>query len=76
LNTAQGQVGGANITPTPEQKAAMCNPHNPNLKFVNTTESENFWQLNIHQHVTKRFHLIQVDPNILQIHNLGSLLGI
>ena len=25
---------------TPEQKAAMCDPNNPRLKFVNSTESE------------------------------------
>jgi hypothetical protein len=25
---------------TPEQKAAMCAPNNPRLKFVNSTESE------------------------------------
>jgi hypothetical protein len=24
---------------TPEQKAAFCNPNNPRLKFVNSTES-------------------------------------
>jgi hypothetical protein len=37
---AQGQ--GNNITSsllTPEQKAAMCDPNNPKLNFVNTTES-------------------------------------
>jgi hypothetical protein len=37
---AQGQ--GNNITPsslTPEQKAAICDPNNPKLNFVNTTES-------------------------------------
>jgi hypothetical protein len=35
---AQGQV---NITSlTPEQKAAICNPNNPKLKVVNTTESK------------------------------------
>ena len=33
-NNAQGQ---GNLTA--EQKAAMCNPSNPKLKFVNTTES-------------------------------------
>jgi hypothetical protein len=38
LNVAQGQAGG-NITLTPAQKAAMCNPNNLSLKFVNTTES-------------------------------------
>jgi hypothetical protein len=25
---------------TPEQKSAMCNPNNPKLNFVNSTESE------------------------------------
>jgi hypothetical protein len=40
---AQGQL--SNSTPsslslTPEQKAAMCNPNNPKLKFVNSTESK------------------------------------
>jgi hypothetical protein len=39
LNVAQGQTGGGNITLTPAQKAAMCDPNNPSLKFVNTTES-------------------------------------
>jgi hypothetical protein len=42
LNVAQGQAGGGgggNITLTPAQKAAMCDPNNPSLKFVNTTES-------------------------------------
>jgi hypothetical protein len=41
LNVAQGQAGGggSNITLTPAQKAAMCDPNNPSLKFVNTTES-------------------------------------
>jgi hypothetical protein len=38
---AQGQV--SNSTPsslTPQQKAAMCNPNNPKLNFVNSTESK------------------------------------
>jgi hypothetical protein len=40
---AQGQL--SNRTPslsslTPQQKAAMCNPNNPKLKFVNSTESK------------------------------------
>jgi hypothetical protein len=37
---AQGQ--GSNSTSsllTPQQKAAICNPNNPKLKFVNSTES-------------------------------------
>src|SRR5919197_2182225 len=33
---AQGQ---GNLTLTPQQKAAMCNPSNPKLKYVNGTES-------------------------------------
>jgi hypothetical protein len=42
LNVAQGQAGGGgggSTTLTPAQKAAMCDPNNPSLKFVNTTES-------------------------------------
>jgi hypothetical protein len=38
---AQGQAN--NITSsslTPEQKATMCNPNNPKLNFVNSTESK------------------------------------
>ena len=39
---AQGQ--GSNSTSssllTPQQKAALCNPNNPKLKFVNSTESK------------------------------------
>jgi hypothetical protein len=38
---AQGQI--SNSTPsslTPQQKAAMCDPNNPKLNFVNSTESE------------------------------------
>jgi hypothetical protein len=27
-------------TLTPQQKAALCNPNNPKLKFVNSTESK------------------------------------
>src|SRR5919202_5245356 len=41
VGIAQGQVN--NITSsslTPQQKAAMCNPNNPKLKFVNSTESK------------------------------------
>ena len=41
VGIAQGQVN--NITSssiTPQQKAAMCNPGNPKLKFVNSTESK------------------------------------
>jgi hypothetical protein len=35
---AQGQVSNTSLTP--QQKAAMCNPNNPKLKFVNSTESK------------------------------------
>jgi hypothetical protein len=38
---AQGQV--SNSTPSsliPQQKSAMCNPNNPKLNFVNSTESK------------------------------------
>ena len=37
LGIAQGQ---GNLTITPQQKAAICNPNNPKLNFVNTTESK------------------------------------
>jgi hypothetical protein len=39
FSVAQGQ---SNITSslTPQQKAAMCDPSNPKLNFVNSTESE------------------------------------
>jgi|SRR5919197_4280442 hypothetical protein len=38
FGVAQGQV---NITSlTPQQKAAICNPNNPKLNVVNTTESK------------------------------------
>ena len=37
IGTAQGQASRTLLTP--EQKAAMCNPDNPKLKFVNGTES-------------------------------------
>jgi hypothetical protein len=38
FSVAQGQ---SDITPslTPQQKAAMCDPNNPKLNFVNGTES-------------------------------------
>ena len=36
---AQGQ-GNITSSLTPEQKAAICNPNNPKLKVVNTTESK------------------------------------
>ena len=35
---AHGQVNVTSLTP--EQKAAICNPSNPKLKVVNTTESK------------------------------------
>jgi hypothetical protein len=44
VSVAYGQ--GSNSTSsslsplTPQQKAAMCNPNNPKLKFVNSTESK------------------------------------
>ena len=37
VDTAQGQVDSTSLTP--EQKAAMCDPNNPKLNFVNGTES-------------------------------------
>jgi len=39
LGIAQGQVNST-FSLTPQQKAAMCNPNNPKLNFVNSTESE------------------------------------
>ena len=39
LGVAQGQVNST-FSLTPQQKAAMCNPNNPKLNFVNSTESE------------------------------------
>ena len=36
---AQSQ-GNSTLSLTPQQKAAMCNPNNPKLNFVNTTESK------------------------------------
>ena len=36
---AQSQ-GNSTLSLTPQQKAAMCNPNNPKLNFVNSTESE------------------------------------
>ena len=35
----QGNLTTGNITLTPQQKAAICDPNNPKLKVVNTTES-------------------------------------
>ena len=37
---AQGNLTAGNVTVTPEQKAAMCDPNNQKLKIVNTTESK------------------------------------
>jgi hypothetical protein len=39
---AQGQVSDSTSSSslTPQQKAAICNPNNPKLNFVNSTESE------------------------------------
>ena len=42
-NSAIAQGQGSNMTSpslTPEQKAAMCDPSNPKLNFVNSTESK------------------------------------
>ena len=41
-NNAQGQgnLTKGNVTLTPQQVAAICNPNNPKLNFVNTTESK------------------------------------
>jgi choline-glycine betaine transporter len=41
-NNAQGQgnLTKGNVTLTPEQVASICNPDNPKLNFVNTTESK------------------------------------
>jgi hypothetical protein len=37
----QGSNSTSSLPPlTPQQKAAMCNPNNPKLKFVNSTESK------------------------------------
>jgi hypothetical protein len=39
---AQGQANTTigNLTITPREKAAICDPNNPKLNFVNTTESK------------------------------------
>src|ERR671932_2938798 len=37
FGTAQGQADSTSLTP--EQKAAMCDPSNPKLNFINGTES-------------------------------------
>jgi hypothetical protein len=38
----QGNLTAGNITLTPEQKAAVCDPSNPKLNIVNTTESKQY----------------------------------
>ena len=44
FGVAQGQLSNStsssSLSLTPQQKAAMCNPNNPKLKFVNSTESK------------------------------------
>jgi hypothetical protein len=40
IGIAQGQVNSTSSSLTTQQKAAMCNPNNPKLNFVNSTESE------------------------------------
>ena len=40
MGIAQGQVNSTSSSLTAQQKAAMCNPNNPKLNFVNSTESE------------------------------------
>ncbi|MFL6398064.1 MAG: hypothetical protein ACJ72J_00590 [Nitrososphaeraceae archaeon] len=37
---AQGQGNNITSSLTPQQKAAICDPSNPKLNFVNTTESK------------------------------------
>ena len=37
---AQGQTNLTSSSITPEQKTSICNPDNPKLNFVNTTESK------------------------------------
>jgi hypothetical protein len=39
-NLTKGNVTIGNVTLTPQQVAAICNPNNPKLNFVNTTESK------------------------------------
>ena len=36
---AEGQANNTSSSLTPEQKAAICDPNNPKLNFVNGTES-------------------------------------
>jgi hypothetical protein len=40
IGIAQGQVNSTSSSLTAQQKAAMCDPNNPKLNFVNSTESE------------------------------------
>ena len=45
FGVAQGQLSNStssslSLSLTPQQKATMCNPNNPKLKFVNSTESK------------------------------------
>jgi hypothetical protein len=43
FGVAQGQLSNSTLSSlslTLQQKAAMCNPNNPKLKFVNSTESK------------------------------------
>ena len=39
-NLTKGNVTIGNVTLTPQQVAAICDPNNPKLNFVNTTESK------------------------------------
>lgn len=39
IGIAQGQANSTSSL-TPQQKAAMCNPNNPKINFVNSSESE------------------------------------
>ena len=54
----QGNITSGNVTLTPEQKDAICNPNNPasHLNPVNTTESKICGipkNLKLHQHIVK-----------------------
>jgi hypothetical protein len=39
FRVAQGQGNNITSSLTPQQKAAICDPNNPKLKFINSTES-------------------------------------
>src|ERR671929_2069209 len=39
-NLTKGNVTIGNVTLTPQQVAVICDPNNPKLNFVNTTESK------------------------------------